>query len=57
VEEEAKTPLQSIFEKRKNTKNKDDESRVPCNQLTIKSWNGEEGGSPSYVCNNRHRYK
>ncbi len=42
-EEEPKTPLQSTFEKGNNTKNKDDKSCVPCNQLTIKSWNGRKG--------------
>jgi hypothetical protein len=42
-EEEPKTPLQSTSEKVKNTKSKDDESCVPCNQLTIELWNGRKG--------------
>jgi hypothetical protein len=42
-EEEPKIPLQSTSEKRKNTKSKDDKSCVPCNQLTIESWNGRQG--------------
>jgi len=42
-EEEPKTPLQSTSEKGKNTKNKDVESCVPCNQLMIESWNGRKG--------------
>jgi len=41
--EEPKKPLQSTFEKRKNTKNKDDKSCVPCNQLTNELWNGRKG--------------
>ncbi len=41
--EEPKTPLQSTSEKRKNTKNKDDESCAPCNQLTIELCNGRKG--------------
>jgi len=35
--------LQPTFEKGKNTKNKDDEPCVPCNQLMIESWNGRKG--------------
>jgi hypothetical protein len=42
-EEEPKTPLQSTSEKGKNTKGNDDESYVPCNQLTIKSRNVRKG--------------
>jgi len=41
--DEPKTPLQSTSEKRKNTKNKDDESDVPCNQFMIELWNGRKG--------------
>jgi len=42
-EEEPTTQLQSTFEKGKNTKSKNDESCVPCNQLTIELWNGRKG--------------
>jgi hypothetical protein len=35
--------LQSTSEKGTNIKNKDDESCVPCNQLTIESWNARKG--------------
>jgi hypothetical protein len=56
-EEELKTPSQSTFEEGKDIESKDDESYAPCSQLTINLWNGEEGGSPSYVHNHKHRYK
>jgi len=56
-EEEPKTPSQSTFEEGKYTKCKDNKSCASCNQFTIDSWNGEEGGSPSYVHNCMHKYK
>jgi len=56
-EEELKTPSQSTSKEGKDIKSKYDESCAPCNQLTIKSWNGEEGGSPSYVNNHKYKYK
>jgi hypothetical protein len=56
-EEEPKTPSQLTYEEGKDTKNKDDESCASCSRITIKLWNGEEGGSSSYVHNRRHKYK
>jgi hypothetical protein len=42
-EEEAQTPSQLTYEEGKDTKNRDDESCVSCNRLTVELWNGEEG--------------
>jgi len=55
-EEEPKTPSQSTSEEGKDIKSKDNESCAPCSQLTMELWNGEEGGSPSYVRNHTHKY-
>lgn len=56
-EEEPKTLSQSTFKEGENIESKDDESCASCSRLIVKSWNGEEGVSLSYVYNCRHKYK
>jgi len=57
LEEELKTPSQLTYEERKDIENKDDKSCASCSQLIVKLWNGEEGGSSSYLHNHKHKYK